>query len=287
MKLSPYQIAAFTIVFRHRSISRAAAALGITQSAVTQHLANLERRMGTRLFLRHRAGLEPTKPALDLFALTDRLHTLEQLVSEKVDAYGSLGSGHLTIVANAPRPAMPLIADFARTYPGVRIVFSLYSWTIAMERLAAREVDVAIITEPGESVGLRRRRIACNRYAALLLRRHPLANRAQLRLADLASERVVLPEDGSLTQRVVRQAVADAGVKLERVVEMTSFPVVKEAVLHGVGIGILLEDCVYPADDLVYRPIVEIPQEFATYLVTPEDKHDLHLVRAFFEVATR
>ncbi|WP_166443734.1 LysR family transcriptional regulator [Rhabdaerophilum calidifontis] len=286
MKISPHQIAAFTEIFRQRSISRAAAALGITQSAVTQHLANLERRMGTRLFLRHRTGLEPTKPALELFALTDRMRILDQLVAERIDAYGALESGHLTIIANAPRPAMPLVATFTRRYPGVRIAFSLLSWTLAMQRLAAREVDIAIITEPDEGAGLFRRPLTTSRYAAFLPRGHLLAARPALSLADLAREPVVLPEEGSLTQRVVHRALGEHGLRLERVVEMTAFPVVKEAVLHGIGIGILLEDSVFPTEDLVLRPIVELAMPFRTDLATPEDKRDLHFVRAFIEVAS-
>lgn len=285
MKISSHQIAAFTEVFRLRSISRAAATLGVTQSAVTQHLAKLERHMGTLLFVRYRTGLEPTRPALDLFALTDRMRVLEQLLAEKMGAYGALSTGHLTIVANAPRPVMPLISAFCARYPGVKITFSLLSWTLAMQRIEAREVDIAVITEPGEVPGLFREELTCSRYTAMVRCDHPLAIREQISLSELAGEMVIVPEEGSLTQRVVRQACANAQIELANMIEMTSFAVVKEAVLHGIGIGILLDDSTFPAPDVVLKPIAEIDQDFRTYLVTPGDKRDLRFVRAFIDVS--
>lgn len=154
MKVSPYQLAAFTHAARERSFSRAAVALGVTQSSITQHVARLEQAMGTKLFVRRRSGLELTPAARELFALSDRIRILEQLVSEKIGAYGELSAGHLSIIANAPRPAMPLIAGFSRLYPKIEITFSLFSWTAAMELLQSREVDIAIIADPPPSADL-------------------------------------------------------------------------------------------------------------------------------------
>jgi LysR family transcriptional regulator, low CO2-responsive transcriptional regulator len=286
MKVSTHLLSAFAEVFRQRSISRAAGVLGVTQSAVTQSLAKLERQMGTRLFVRNRSGLEPTKPAFELFALADRLQIIEQLVTEKVGAYGALASGHLSIIANAPRPAMPLIAEFTSRYPGVRISFTLVSWTVALQKLMAREVDIAIVTEPGDVAGLYKLELESGSFIALLREDHSLAGRSELCLADLVEVPVVLPEEGSLTQRVVFDGMRAAGVQFKRLVEMTTYPVVKEAVMHGIGVGIMLQGSVLLSPDIVERPIADLDQRFRTFLVTSDDKQDLRFVRAFVEVAT-
>src|SRR5215471_3647519 len=112
MKPSPYQITAFTHVARERSFTRAAERLGVTQSSVTQHVAKLEQIMGVPLFVRRRDGLELTRAGCDLFAVSDRLFALTQLVEEKVGNYSELAAGHLTVIANAPCPAMPVIARY-------------------------------------------------------------------------------------------------------------------------------------------------------------------------------
>ena len=285
MKPSPYQIAAFTEVARERSFSQAAQNLGVTQSSVTQHIAKLEKRMGTLLFVRRRDGVELTQSARDLFEVSDRLRTLEQLVAEKIASYGDLSAGHLTLIANAPRPVMPVMAAFARVYPQVQVEFSLYDWTTAMAKLRAREVDIAIVTQPDPIEGARVIELDRTRYMAHLRRDHPLAGRGRIRLSDLADERVILPEDGSLTQRVVRAKADIHGVSFSRVVKTATFPLVKEAVLHGIGIGILLENSLYPSSQLTTVEIVEMPETYQHCLISPPDKGDLRLVQSFVDIA--
>ncbi len=285
MKPSPYQIAAFTQAARERSFSKAAAVMGVTQSSVTQHIAKLERIMGTQLFVRRREGLELTPAARELFAISDRLRTLEQLIEEKVEDYGELSAGHLRIIANAPRPAMPVIARYAALYPQVEIAFTLVSWNLAMRQLRERDVDIAIIVEPEAAEGLDIRHIATTRYKAYVHRDHALAGRGALSLKDLAEEVVILPEDGSLTQSIVAAKTAALGIALSRVIKTTTFPMVKEAVLHGVGVGLMLEDGQFPSTSLVALEVQEMRDSYRTCLVTPSDKRDLRVVKSFCEVA--
>ncbi|RUW53627.1 hypothetical protein EOA32_08570 [Mesorhizobium sp. M1A.F.Ca.ET.072.01.1.1] len=49
-------------------------------------------------------GCSPTKVAQELSALTDRIDVIEKLVAEEISSYSSLSDGHLSIIANAPRP---------------------------------------------------------------------------------------------------------------------------------------------------------------------------------------
>lgn len=283
MKVSSQQIAAFTEAFRQRSVSDAAAVLGISQSAVTQHLAKLEQRIGSALFIRYRTGLEPTKAAQELFLLTDRIDVLEKMVAEKVNAYSSLFDGNLSIVANAPRPAMPLIARFKDHHPGVKVNFTLLSWTHTMERLSARDVDIAVVTEPDDIPGMFQQELTRNSLVAMFRREHPLAARQSVTMADLANEVMILPEDGSLTHRELTRASQASGVSFANAIQMTTYAVMKEAVLHGLGVGIFLDDSVFPSQEFVLRPVRELDKTFGTYVVTTKDKMDLKLVRAFLD----
>lgn len=285
MKISPQQIEAFTYAARERSFSRAAAALGVTQSAVTQHVGRLERAMGTQLFVRRRSGLELTRPAQELFALSDRMCTIEQLIAERLESYAALGTGHLQIIANAPRPAMPLIAAYRKRYPDVDIDFGLHSWTLAMEKIKNRETDIAIITEPDHVDGMFSLELTQTRYMAYMRANHPLAKRKIISLRHLTDEPVIVPEAGSLTQHVVKERAAKFDIELKRIMAMRTFPVVKEAVLHGIGVGILLDASFFPSRQIVTRPIKEITEIFRTYVVAPAEKSDLRFVRSFIEIA--
>jgi DNA-binding transcriptional LysR family regulator len=115
--------------------------------------------------------------------------------------------------------------------------------------------------------------------------RADLAKRRSISLRQLVHETVMVPEGGSMTQRVVKERTRDLGIELERLMSMRPFPIVKEAVLHGVGVGILLDASFYPSRQLVMRPITEIGEIFHTCLVAPADKSDLRSVRSFIEIA--
>lgn len=259
--------------------------LGVTQSSVTQHVANLERTMGTKLFVRRRDGLELTRAGRELFAVSDRLCTLEQLIEEKVANYSEIAGGHLSVVGNAPRPAMPVIARYTTLFPRVQIEFTLLSWTSAMQRLHERAVDVAIVTEPVIDETLYGLPLEITRYRAYVRRGHPLARRRKLFLRDLAEETVIVPEDGSLTQRLLHQKCGELGVTLTRLVKTTTFPVVKEAVQHGVGIGLMLDDSMSASSELIGIEIADMNETYMNYLLTPSDKRELRFVRSFIDVA--
>ncbi|WP_346911707.1 LysR family transcriptional regulator [uncultured Roseibium sp.] len=282
---SPYQITAFTYVAREKSFSRAASRLEVTQSSVTQHVAKLERKMGTQLFVRRRDGVELTRAGSELFRITDRLATLDQLVTEKVNDYSSLTDGHIRLIANAPRPAMPIIARYGELFPKVQIDFTLYDWTSAMTLLSERQVDVAIITEPERSEALFTHELRRTVYMAHVRKDHPLGARKRISLRDLQQETLILPEDGSLTEKVAKRKIREHGLEFPRIIRTTTFPMVKEAILHGLGIGLLLKNSLYPSEELAAIPIDEMAEEYSDCIAIPADKRELKLICSFLDVA--
>lgn len=282
---SPYQVKAFTFAAREGSISAAALALGVTQSSVTQHIAKLEAHMGTQLFIRRRTGLELTRAGKELFSVSDRLATMEQLVHEKVSDYSALTDGHIRLIANAPRPAMPIIAEYGRRYPKVQIDFTLYNWTTAMTLLAERQVDIAIVTDPDKGPALQVHELRRSTYKAHMLKSHALARRKEISLADLKSETLVLPEDGSLTQKVTRAKLAAHKLDFPRLLRTTTFPMVKEAILHNLGVGLLLENSLFPSERIAAVPVREMRETYSDCIAVPADKRELRLIRSFLEVA--
>ncbi|MEL6337794.1 MAG: LysR family transcriptional regulator [Pseudomonadota bacterium] len=284
MKPSPHQITAFTEAARQRSFSAAARVLGVTQSSITQHVAKLERQVGTPLFIRQRDGLVLTRTGRSLFGLTDQMRSLEEAVQERLTEFGTLSAGSLRIIGNAPRPALDYITAFLKVHPGIEINLRLATWEQVVESLNARDCDLAFLTDPPANHGLTSRLIGHVGYRAYARGEDPLAALEEVRLADLADRTLVVPEDGSLTQRIVRQAFAGAGMPLPRLLKAGTFPLVKETVLHGAGIGIMLDASVHDDPRLVARPIRGMARRHAIHLVTQPDRRDLRLIARFYEV---
>lgn len=282
---SHHQINAFAHVVREGSVTAAARKLGVTQSAVSQHLKNLEHTTGAKLVRQGRDGMALTKTGEDLFTLADQYLSADQMIVEKFADFAQLRRGHLSIIANAPQPALKFIADYSKEFPSVEIEFALCDWTSAMRLLNSRTVDIGVVAAPRKSLDFVTQEVMSLRYVMYMRADDPLAKRPSVRLADLGQRRVILPEDGSLTQRLVGQVLTREGITLASKLVMTSFPLVKEAILHGVGIGPFLEHSATSEEGLVSVPIDEMMESYPICLVAHRDKADLHLMQSFFRVA--
>jgi len=285
MRANHHQFVAFAYVVREGSFSVAADRLGVTQSAVTQHVAKLEKQVGSRLLMRGREGVTLTRTGQELYDLADRLVTLDSSIRERLEGYEAMSRGHLKIIANAPLPALRAISQFRQVYPEVEIDFSLYGWATATRYLRERRADVGLITDPPMIEDWERVPVQKTRYVAYLPPNSPFSHRALLSFRDLQQETVILPENGSLTERVVRAAQARHRIQLKRSIKMTTFPLMCEAVLQGVGIAIFLGNSGLISRGLVEVPIAELSEIHETAVVAPKDRARLRLVEAFIETA--
>lgn len=275
---------AFACVVREGSITDAAQRLGVSQSAVSQQIAKLEAALGTQVLVRQRDGVELTAAGQDLFPLADQFHTLDQQINDHLRGHATLKKGHLTIIANAPQPALSLINIYARQFPSVSIDFTLFDWASAMERVRERRVDVAVVTDPRASDDLYIQPLLTARYVLYARADHPLAQRDCVTLRDVAAYTLILPEKGSLTQRVVSKALHDQGITPNRLVKMTTFPVMKEAILQGIGVGLFLENSSVAEPRLREIAVTELQAQFSTCIVIPKHKLGLRLTDSFLGV---
>lgn len=285
MRPNHHQFVAFAYVVREGSFSAAATRLGVTQSTITQHVANLEKEVGTQLLLRNREGVSVTRTGQEFFDLADRLVALDSAISERLEGFEAMQKGHLKVIANAPQPTLRAILEFRRTYPGVQVDFALHDWTTATTMIRNRRADVGLITDAPVTDEWDRVPLQYVRYVAYVQDISPWAASRDLSLRDLENETVILPEQGSLTERVIRAASKKHGIEFRRSIRMTTFPLMCEAVLQGIGIAIFLNRSGLIASGLREIPIRELSHSHQISIVAPRDRARLRLVRAFIDTA--
>ena len=98
---------------------------------------------------------------------------------------------------------------------------------------------------------------------------------------DLMDQTIMLPEQGSLTQQVVHQKLAECQMELPQLITMTTFPVMCEAVRQGLGAAIFLKNSSHIYDGLVEIPIRDFHQIHQTCFVAPKDRARLKLINEF------
>lgn len=281
MSANPYQISAFAHVANEGSFSAAAKKLRVSQSAISQHISKFEKEVGSKVFYKNRDGLALTQTGSELYELANRFVKLEQQIGEKISRYAELDTGYLNIIANAPLPALRYISNFSSLFPNVEIDFTLYDWTTANNLLDQNQADIAFITEPSSRPDWESYLVDRVKYVLYVSSEHKFSKRRQISLNELSQEPLLLPEKGSLTEREVRRVLKKFNIQISRLIKTTTFPVMKEAILQGVGVGIFLEKSTTERDSLIAIPIEEMSRVYETHLVVPNSKAELRLVRHF------
>ena len=138
------ELAAFAVVAEERSFTRAAARLGISQSALSHSMRGLEKRIGLQLLARTTRSVSPTAAGTALLQdLTPALERIERSLAEARKRRES-PTGRIRLII--PRSAtymvlLPKLAGFARTYP--EIVLEVTSSNDPVD-LVAGEYDAGV-----------------------------------------------------------------------------------------------------------------------------------------------
>jgi len=187
------QLRSFKAVAHCGSFSRAADFLGLSQPAVSRHLAELEEELGVRLFSRDRRQIEITQSGSTFLTRTEAiLHSLEEARAEIASLdNGESGRVHVGFLPYTSGPFLfRLLEEFRREHPGIHVLLHDMSPLDIQKALVSGKLDVGLnreipkrAQEPIDSTVL-----ASDHLVAVLPRDHPLADRETINLWDLQQE---------------------------------------------------------------------------------------------------
>ena len=102
------QIEAFVLVYRAKSITRAASELGLTQSAVSILVRQLEALFGVRLFDRTTRAVNPTPAATQAYLAAERILGETTGLARQMRNIAEFREGRVVLVASAgAAPSLP------------------------------------------------------------------------------------------------------------------------------------------------------------------------------------
>ena len=135
---------AFLAVLRDGTLSGAARELGLTQPTLGRQIAELERQLGTALFIRSQRGLVPTDAARDIAPHAETMAAAAGSMMRAASGGASDAAGVVRITASdiVGAEVLPsLLAGFRRGNPGVTIELVLSN---RVEDLLRGEADIAV-----------------------------------------------------------------------------------------------------------------------------------------------
>jgi LysR family cyn operon transcriptional activator len=238
------QLRSFLAVADLRHFRRAAERLHVSQPALSRQIQQLERELGTPLFQRPPGPVVLTEAGRELQARARRaLDELETARTAIGQAAGGGTRGHLALACfdSASTYLVPeLLTRLVTRYPQVQLSVATLGTRDALRQLREGGVDAAIVTLPVASADVYVLPLYREQLVVTLPRVHPLTAQSSIRLATLASERLVTFLAGqNNTRRLIDDAFAEAGCTPSAVIELESVQAIKDAVRSGLGVAIL------------------------------------------------
>lgn len=248
MRENFYDLAAFVAIAQEGSFTRAAAKLGVSQSALSQTLRALEERLGIRLLTRTTRSVSPTEAGERL--LRTAAPRFEEIESELV-ALSELRdkpAGTIRITASehaANSILMPKLEHLLPQYPDIKVEINSDSRLID---IVEQRYDAGV--RLGEQVAKDMIALRISPDVRMLVVGSPayFAKRAPPKKPqDLTSHPCInlrLPTLGGLYAWELKKGKRELNVRVDGQLIVNSMAQMLTAVLAGVGLGFMLEDVV-------------------------------------------
>jgi LysR family transcriptional regulator, transcriptional activator of the cysJI operon len=249
------RLRAFAAFVRRRSFSGAAEELRISQPAISKHIADLERELGTKLIERRSGALTPAGELLASHVLR-----AEAILAQVVRGIGALleprlGSLSIWAAGISGTYLLPdVVAAFQQAYPGVRVNFQLGTSAEVVNAVRAHHAEIGVaagfLAAPEiEAEPLIEDEVVIVGHCGLKDKR--------LSRDDLESLTWISREEGSATRVVADNALAELGIVPKHRLALPAWESIKLAVRRGHGIAALSRLAM--ADELEAGTLVIIP----------------------------
>lgn len=283
MRYSLRQLEVFLATAQHENVTRAAAALSMSQSAASGALKELENQFDVLLFDRIGKRLKLSELGRQLRPGAESLLAQAKAFEEALDGEGTVGNlevGATLTIGNYR--AVNMLADFRSRYPGARVGLRVANTEAIAAAVAGFELDVGLIEGEFHHPDLDIRHWRGDELVAFASPEHPLARRRALQDADLVTLPWIVRETGSGTRQAFDRAMHGILTDLNIELELQHTEAIKRAVEAGLGVGCLsriaLEDA-FQRGSLVPLDISHRDFSREWYLITHREKFHTTAVR--------
>lgn len=223
----------------------AAKVLGLTQAAVSQRIAALEKALNKSLFHRRGGRVLLTEAGQKLYTYVQRILELHRAARREITGHEPPVPGDLVLAASSipGQYLLPaLLSIFGQKHPHVRVRATISDSMAVLRQVERGEASVGLVGRKTDNERLEFRYLTKDRMVVVAPSGHPLTRRKQVTLAQLAAYPLIVREPGSGLRHCFENALECAGrslAELRVVLELGSNEAIKEAILRGLGITVL------------------------------------------------
>ncbi len=283
----------FRAVAKHRSFTKAAEALFMTQPAATFQIRQLEEYFSTRLFDRGPGGITLTAAGIVALEYAERILTLSaELDTRLKEISGQVGGplvvGASTTIAEFLLPQV--FGEFKSRFPAVVPRLFVANSVAVQDRVAERSLDLGFIEGDSHLPSLVSDVCCDDELHVVCAPSHPLAKHPSVAPKALTAHAYISREPGSGTREVIDHYLQKAGASpdsLQVVMEVGSPEALKGLVATGMGFTIMSRATV--TKEIRLGVLVQIPLAPCLLrhmsVVYPKERFLSRLVNCFVQFA--
>jgi LysR family hydrogen peroxide-inducible transcriptional activator len=234
------QLAALVAIADTGTFSAAAEALHTVQSNVSTHVARLERELGVTLV--DRAGGRLTEEGEAVVARARRVAAeLEALQADVASLRDEVsGPARMGVIGTTARWLVPeVLSEMEQVHPKVKVSVLEGNNTSLLPALTAGRLDLAVLNEPIDDPDLTVEPLYEEDLILAVPLDHPLADREQISMADLADHELLMGPPGTAFRSDLDRAASAAGIRLQPKVELDGLRLIASLVFEGFGAAVL------------------------------------------------
>ncbi len=235
-------------LFRHvveaGSITHGAQRANLALAAASARVRAMEDSLGTTLLVRGRQGVSPTAAGRALLGHARAILAGTERLREEMATYSGGAAGQIRVVANThalieflPAP----LADFLASHPGIAVEIEERTSDEIVGLVAEGAADFGLLSGTVDTGGLATFPFREDRFVLVAARGDPLADRAEVALADVLERDLVGLDRRSAISRFLVEKAARAGRPMRLRAQLRGFDAVCRLVEARVGLAILPE----------------------------------------------
>lgn len=276
---------AFHHVATEGSFTGAARKLNVGQPTISSHVSNLEGRFGVELFHRKGRSIQMTPAGKMLYDITHDLYGHEQEAISFLNTVKNLEYGELNFSAVGPYDVMELLAALRERRPGIKCAVRLALIHEVIEDLESFRADIGIVGRDCASQSIHSVFYNQHRIFVVVNRKHRLAGKRSVRIKELDGEPMIIRSTSSTTQEAFDKAAHEAGVVIEPAFEIESREGLREAIVRGLGIGVISETEFAPHPELHPLNVSDAKMHTRAYIACLKARANRPLIREFLSLA--
>jgi DNA-binding transcriptional LysR family regulator len=241
------QLRIFVAAAEAGSFSRAAEALHLSQSAVSQNVRALERALDTQLFVRQGRAIHLSEAGQALLPLAHETLRDARLIVETMNSLQEQVAGELELGCSTTsgKYLLPgLVAAFRQEHPAVRASINILSRQAVIERVLDGRLGLGVVSKQVEHRLLEYHPFFEDRIVLIVPADHPWAGYGRALPADIPDQPLIVREAQSGTTDLVLSGLAQHEIRPEMlnvVMEIGNAEAIEMAVEEGIGIAFVSE----------------------------------------------